>query len=438
MPRPKAPTHQYYSSAQSIQKYIDRTSDYIKVGPVDQERSIYFIAAAKGDGSYREFAAAAGTSAISISRILRGNTVSIGHDILAGFAAAAESSGAVDLDMLMEAQGWIRKEKAEDFWIKENNIVRQIITDELLSGENVLSLVNKNETSGNESEFTLKIKEANSKETLWFFETQIYPLEKNYSSVKEKIHRWLDKANAEETADRHSLVIDNEFIFKELVKDLSKEKSGRYLSVILVSIQQRKIVDEYILPPKKGRHPQGIISKHRLFHSIKAKPPKKLYTKDPDTIIPQLNCDDCRRIISDSLLQDGFQVQYEGRNPIIMPCLQINPDVVMDLWKDGRDQNRWVFNIKSFPKKSDNSEALQYVDEWLTKTMAYYFQGGYMSRFTLVLDNRDVFDAIVDKLKYINISGEISLLLISPEKNKFLDEFIIPQKYRQNDLITLM
>lgn len=61
-----------------------------------------------------------------------------------------------------------------------------------------------------------------------------------------------------------------------------------------------------------------------------------------------------------------------------------------------------------------------------------------MNRFSLVLDDQNIFNAVEDMLRHVTISGEISIVLISPEKNKILNEFIIPQKFSRNDLIRLV
>ena len=433
MARTKGPTHNYHSTPQSIQRFIDQTADYVKVAPVDQERTIYLISTAKGDGNFRDFAAAAGTSAPSVSRIFNGVTLSLGHEIIAGFAAAAESSGVVDLDMLMEAQGWVRRDQIEVFRAREHSIIRQIITDELLSGS--YTLAEQTEEYGHVSNFNIQIKESDRDGILWAFRSMISALDKESDTAVVNASQWLEWANDDAGADQQSLVIDNETVFREIVRAFSKRKTNRQLSVILVSIPQRRVVDEFIIPSIDRDCMQRIISTQRIYEPVKSKPPKKLFANNPETIIPQLRWDDCRRIIVDALLRKGYQVHYEGRNSIISPFIQIDPDVVMEIRKPGESVSRYVFNIKSFQKKADKAEALQNIGDWLTKTMAYYYQGGYMSRFSLVLDDREVYDDVVDMLKHITISGEISLLLISPEKNKILDEFIIRQKFGRSDLI---
>lgn len=436
MARTKGPTHNYHSTPQSIQRFIDQTADYVKVAPVDQERTIYLISTIKGDGNFRDFAAAAGTSAPSVSRIFNGVTLSLGHEIIAGFAAAAESSGVVDLDMLMEAQGWVRKDQIEAFRTREHSIIRQIITDELLSCGYTLS--EQTEEYGHVSSFNIQVKESDRNGILWAFRSMISALGKKSDTAMAEADQWLEWVNEDSAADHHSLVIDNETVFREIVKAFPKRKTDRQLSVILVSIPQRRVIDEFIIPSTDEDCMQRIISTQRIYEPVKSKPSKKLFANNPETIIPQLRWDDCRRIIADALLRKGYQVHYEGRNSIISPFIQIDPDVVIEIRKPGESVSRCVFNIRSFQKKTDNSKALQNIGDWLTKTMAYYYQGGYMSRFSLVLDDQEVYDDVVDMLKYITISGEISLLLISPEKNKILDEFIIRQKFGRSDLIRLV
>lgn len=436
MARVKGFKQNYNSTPQSIREFLDRTADYVKVAPVDQERSIYLISTAKGDGSFRAFAAAAGTSAPSISRILSGLTVNLGHEIIAGFAAAAESSGVMDLDMLMEAQGWVRKDLIGEFRTKEHSIIRQIILDELLSGGYTL------EAQTEESEFgfgfDVQLKGSDGVEKLWSFTSLFYPLNKESASAMANAQEWLARTQNNGTADYQSLVIDNEAIFRKIVRNFSKRKTGQQLSVILVSIPQRKVIDEFILSAENGGNMQSVISRQRIYEAVKNKPPKKPYTNNPETIIPQLRWDDCRRIISDAMLRKGYRVQYEERTSIISPFIRIEPDMMVKIRRGEETDDRWVLNIKSFPKTSDNSEALQYIGGWLTKIMAYYYQGGNMSRFSLVLDDRSIYEAVVDMLKPITISGEISLLLISPEKNKILSEFIIPQIIDRSGLIRLV
>lgn len=434
MARTKGPTHNYYSTPQSIKRFIDQTVDYVKVAPVDQERSIYLISTAKGDCNFRDFAAAAGTSAPSISRIFKGSTLCLGHEIIAGFAAAAEASGAFDLDMLMEAQGWVKKDLIDDFWAKEHRIIRQIITDELLSSGCII----ESKVHGRESKFSVQLKESDENGIFWSFTSLLYPLEKKSDLAIANACKWLEWIKAVDNTSRQSLIIDNDVIFRKIVRNFSKRKIDQSLSVILVSIQQRRVVDEFIIPAEDGAGIQRIMSPLRIFEPLKSKPTRKMPTNNPETIIPQLRCDDCRRIIADALLRKDFQIQYEGRNSIISPFIQIDPDVVMEIRARGGNASRWVFNIKSFPKKTNNLEALQNIGNWLTKAMAYYFQGGYMNRFLLVLDDQNIFDAVVDMLRHVTISGEISIVLISPEKNKILNEFIIPQKFSRNDLIRLV
>ena len=438
MARTKDPSQSDSSISQSIQKYIDQTGDYVKVMPIDQERTIHLIAEAKGDGNFRDFAAGAGTTSSSISRIFNGKTIKLGHKIIAGFAAAAESSGAVDLDMLMEAQGRVRKDQIWEFRKKEYRIIRQIIMDELLSGGYNLS--EQDEKRWRESRFRFHITEPdkNGEGIQWSFKTLFYPLDHKSKLAVANAYKWLKQVKAKGKNGRESLIIDNEFIFHKIVSELSKVKSDRGFSVILVSIPLRRVVDEFFLSAQDSFEPNGIVSQHRIFEQVKEIQTKKQYMNIPETIIPKLNSDDCRRIIADTLLQKGYQVQYEERNAIIAPFIQIEPDAVMKIRGQGRDPYRWALKYKSFPNQSDNSESLQYIEEWLTKTMAYYFQGGCISRFTLILDNQDVYNIVVDMLKHIMIPSEISILLISPGKNIILDEFILPQKFSKNDLIRLV
>ena len=417
------------------EQLIDLYFSYMRVVPPDPERTICLISAAKGDRSNQSFAEAVGTSKVSIGRILSGKTVKIGQDILSGIANAADKTWPVDRDILMEAQGWVYGENFLQFSQRRMRAGMQVIEDEFLSCGRLLQ---KMSPLNNQYGYIMHIRGDDDAPMLWKFTPCLAPFDEPHAQHLSEACAWRKIAQMPGDEDRHSLVVENKEFFDLLVKKFSEEKCTKWLSVILVSVPQRKVADEYILPNENDANPQGIMGMQRKFEPLPSYPLMDLYTGDPNEIIPQLNRIDFRRIIADAVFKKMVLFRYKAFDPNLSSIPDITPDVLIAYYEPGGEEKCWWFDIKSFPNRKDNTEAQKEIDDWLTKILAFSSLNSTISRFTLAIDNWRVYHAALKKLKDVTLPVDISLLRIAPLDFCIKKEFRIPLISGGDDRMSLI
>ena len=428
-----------------VQKYIDEMADYITVAPVDMDKTLYLVTEVKGIRSYNVFTVDADFTGATMSRLLRRQTLTMSRKNIARIAAA-DLTGNINLDMIMEAQGKVHKDRIDEYWKKELRLTRQIILDEMLSNGEYILL---NPVSDGNC-FSVKCKNSwrNGKnEILWQFHFLLNPLETNYSAAADQIYNIQEQLKKQtlNKPDRCSLVVDNEFIFNGVVNELKRNNSeNSFTSVILVSIPTRRVIDEHVISREKftsleSGSSDAIICSNRLFPLPEPKESKPLGDSNPETIIPELNEGDIRRMITDLTLQKGYQVQYKGKTQINMPLINIETSAVIKVFQPNGYNFQWALCYKSTTIdmsavnieesiKVAKAELKSYVIDWAMKAMIYFYQGGTIDKLSMVITDKDVFDSAVTELKNLHIPNEISIILVSTERNMVIDEYIVPQK----------
>lgn len=62
---------------------------------------------------------------------------------------------------------------------------------------------------------------------------------------------------------------------------------------------------------------------------------------------------------------------------------------------------------------------------WLNNAMALYYSGENAGRISIIVNNRTVFEQIRELMSHYKIPDEISVILVSTEKQKVLDEYVM-------------
>lgn len=127
--------------------------------------------------------------------------------------------------------------------------------------------------------------------------------------------------------------------------------------------------------------------------------------------------DSCRKIIVDSLLNNGYEISYV---PIKQPD---NVDFIL-LVKGKYNDNMWKFDCVYNNPKSHYDYTT--VKNRLYRIMSSYYLGEKCGRYSLVLADERAFKKMKKELSEYRIPDEISLILISLESEEIKEEFIIP------------
>lgn len=249
-----------------LEKNVVRIQRAVRIGEVDTERTIELVMLAKGPRSLRQFAKVLGVNVSSLSRIINGRVMELRATLLAGIAFHADPNSGVTIDQLMEAQGLTDLENRVITAKRYEQECRGILADELLKrGYTVKYVVNLLQESGSNRmmyDFEVMTNALGTEGSTWMVECKMMS---HYSALPVGVGKsqiWMDAAMGfyyrGGKAGRISLVIDRREIFEQLKERLSKCVIPDEISIILMSVQKRKILDEYVAPLTGGRVPSKI------------------------------------------------------------------------------------------------------------------------------------------------------------------------------------
>jgi len=236
--------------------------NYIRINEpkiVDKETMIELVNKIKGPQSIRKFAEDIKVSPSAISRILSGKTTNLSDEMLAKLAAYANPDSGITLEKLLEAQGMVKRSSAKDVIKDFENECRRIFLDELFqNGFHVHSVKSKEDSlSPGPFDFEICTDALSGMLDRWLI--KCVPTHRPLPLYS---RRWFDSAAAFYykgfEASRLSLMIDNENIYDQLTDKLSAITIPDEISIILVSVPQKRILKEYIVPLKDGRKPKMI------------------------------------------------------------------------------------------------------------------------------------------------------------------------------------
>lgn len=233
---------------------------------VNTEETIALVKAAMGSRSMREFAEAMGMNQSNLSRILNGKVTEIRPYTLASIAREASPESGVTIEKLMKAQGLTIPEERDPIKKRDRGESHKIITDELLlSGYNVkLEKYYKPKALGTVliDGYAIKTDALPGDVEDWVF---IDKLVKFYPRVSVAlIEGWIDGAMALYyrglKAKRVSIVVDSEDLFRGMKVLMSRIVVKDEISVILVSMDEGKVMDEYVMPLEDDHEPVLVLT----------------------------------------------------------------------------------------------------------------------------------------------------------------------------------
>ena len=244
---------------------VTRASLMKRTEPVDKEETIALVRAAVGDRSIRKFAEEIGVSPSSISRILNGTSTEIRSSLIAFIASCADPRSEVTLDMLLKAQGFTQPEDRRPVGKREKWESKRPISDELLiRGYSVQYVVEVPDWSvvANLPTYVLRTDAFSDGEGKWLFYDKLCKQVKKVSI--NMIQSWIDGIMAAYyrglQAKRVSIVLDSDDLFNGMKKMLARYRIRNEISVILISMDDGKVYDEYIIPLEDGTVPESVIT----------------------------------------------------------------------------------------------------------------------------------------------------------------------------------
>ena len=244
---------------------VTRASLMKRTEPVNKEETIALVKAAQGDRSIRKFAEELGVSASSISRILNGTSTEIRSSLIAFIADCADPKSNVTLDKLLHAQGFTLPEDRRPVGKREKWESKRLICDELLirgySVQYVIEVPNWSVVV-NLPTYTIQTDAFSDGNGKWLFYDKLCKKVKKVSF--NMIQAWVDGIMASYyrglKAKRVSIVVDSEDLFNGMKRLFARYKIKNEISIILISMEQGKVFDEYIIPMEDDTVPETVIS----------------------------------------------------------------------------------------------------------------------------------------------------------------------------------
>lgn len=232
---------------------------------VDTQETIALVKAAIGDRSIRKFAEEIGINPSSISRILNGTITELRSSTIAFIVECADPKSGVTLDKLLKAQGFTKPEDRRPVGKRDKWESKGPISDELLlRGYSVQHIMEVPDWSviADLPTYTIQTNAFPDGIGKWLFYDKLCKRIKKISIAM--IQSWIDGIMAAYyrglEARRVSIVVDSEDLFNGMKKMLERYKIRDELSVILVSLEEGKVYDEFVVPLEDGTVPVSILA----------------------------------------------------------------------------------------------------------------------------------------------------------------------------------
>lgn len=417
---------------------LDAARNYVTVKPVDTPRTIFLVEKAKGDRSFREFSAAVNTSIAFVSYILNRHTIKINKKTIAGLVNGAAAESGVTLDVLMDAQGRIQKQYLNSFEQNYRGDIRRILIDELMGagytvefGENSLSAPDPSCSS-----FTLQLHRSGETVPLFLdFKIRICPFADKQPDIEALISSWLDEtvavSFAMEKENRSFLVVDNPILYQKILEKVGAIRIPNEISILLVSPQKRKVISESMIPLSGERKTT------KLFPQYEA--PE---TEPGSYPFADIYLTDVRSLLADQLLGKGYAVRFvgvEGLQPT-EEIGKIQPDITLAIEGRRRKPFHWAFLLLPLPEDADTAEVKSEIRNWISGAIVYYYLGGKCDRLSLVVDNEQIYNCVLEEFSTLQVRDQISLIWISFPSRQIVREYIIPygQKKDAKDALSIL
>lgn len=245
---------------------VARTQRAIRSREVDREETVDLVTRAMGSQSRRKFAEDLKVNVSSVSRILNGQVNEINPVLLAKIAFYAAPNSEVTLDKLMEAQGLNDPQDRHLLLSRYEEDCRRIMVDQLLRQGYSVKYESESKIHGRMiADFTLRTNAVSDEEALWLVDCK---MTSQYSMIPVGYGRaqlWIDAAMAYyyrgDEAGRISLVVDRREVFEQMKSRMSELSIPNEISVILISIREGRILEEYVAPLSNGKIPHQVFRK---------------------------------------------------------------------------------------------------------------------------------------------------------------------------------
>lgn len=247
-----------------LMAYMEKLSEYVRTRDPDSAKLSDLVVKAKGPKrSMRKFAEDIGVSPSTLSRLVNQKTAGAVTDkLIAEIAAHADPESGVTFENLVEAHGLALKDKRYRSAAAYEMTCHEIITDELkargytVDDSTAEKLVGAG--FGMRYDFALTTDALKGGKGKWYFDCKMS--RGNAGDVPVGFGRtmqWLTMTMAmfycgAIDAERVSIVVDHKMIFEQLVRRCQDVIIPDELSIILVDVENMRVVDEYVLNKKAG------------------------------------------------------------------------------------------------------------------------------------------------------------------------------------------
>ena len=222
----------------------------------DQDKTIELVEKAKGSRTMKAFSEEIGFHPSVMSRVMSRQTKELSLLLISKIAAHADSSSGVTLEDLMVAQGFVRVYNTKLPSREFEEDCRRILSYELMNrGYSIVKCeVNSNSPRLDFSLRTNALSDSSDDSEEWAFNFLKIGKNDNYrGGIVTMLYIIMAKRYLGYPARRITLVIDNEAAFSFAKKYLSSVTVPDEISVMLLSVGEKRIIDEYIAPLRDGR-----------------------------------------------------------------------------------------------------------------------------------------------------------------------------------------
>lgn len=255
-----------HSKEAQLGAYVTRFQLTIRTGEVDKERTVDLFMRAKGSRSYRKFAEDMGVNVSSVSRVISGKVTELSPQFMAKIITYSVEESGITAEMLMEAQGLSDPTNRVQTAKRYEEDCRRIFADELLSrGYSVMYEGVEVRSERMVFDFAVRTNALGAEESDWLVDCKMLSQYSMLPAGTGRTQLWLDRAMAYYyrggKAGRISLIVDHRAIFEHIRDRMAETEIADEVSIILISTQGRKIVDEYVMPLTGGRIARRVFAK---------------------------------------------------------------------------------------------------------------------------------------------------------------------------------
>ena len=248
-------------------------AEYTRIRQPDRDKLAELIMRAKGDGrTMRQFAEDCGVSPSTLSRVVNKKTIGANSDELidAVYRNADPESG-ITLEMLLDAHGMVprlrngRTKRFEHSLLEKN--IQDIILMEIIDRGFDISLPKEDLLHSalnypHKSDYALYTNAVGEKRGLWEFEIWTLAfmgkageqvIQRQVMRLRQKILMCLGMMYmGEMKCSKLSFVVTEEEVYEKLTESVKGCKLPDAISIILISLEENRILDEYQMPLKSG------------------------------------------------------------------------------------------------------------------------------------------------------------------------------------------